>query len=124
MRFMIVVRADEQQMAQNPPPPEFMPAMDAFIGEMYRAGTLLDTGGLATGAEAARLRLSNGRQHITDGPYAEAREVIGGYAVVTASSRAEAIDLARRFLAVHELWPGCEVECEVREIIEAPSGPN
>jgi hypothetical protein len=121
---MMLVRADEQQMTRNPPPPEFMPAMDAFIGEMYRAGTLLDTGGLATGAEAARLRLSNGRQRITDGPYTEAKEVIGGYAVVKASSRAEAIDLARRFMAVHELWPGCEVECEVREIIEAPSGPK
>ncbi len=124
MRFMMLVRADERQMAQNPPPPEFMPAMDAFIGEMYRAGTLLDTGGLAPGAEAARLRLSNGRHRITDGPYTEAKEVIGGYAVVKASSRAEAIDLARRFMAVHELWPGCDVECEVREIMEAPSGPG
>ena len=50
--------------------------------------------------------------------------MIGGYAIVRASSRAEAIDLARRFMAVHDVWPGCEVECEVREIVEAESGPG
>lgn len=121
---MMLVRADEQQMDRNPPPPEFMPAMDAFVGEMYAAGVLMDTGGLMPGGEAVRLRLSNGRQTVTDGPYAETKEVVGGYAIVKASSRAEAIELAKRFMAVHELWPGCEVQCEVREIIEAVPGPT
>jgi hypothetical protein len=74
-------------------------------------------------AEGVRLRLSGGRQSVTDGPYAEAKEVIGGYAIVRAPSRAEATELAKRFMAVHELWPGCEVECEVREIIEAGPPP-
>lgn len=124
MRFLMLVRADERQMAENPPPPEFMPAMGAFIGEMHAAGVLLDTGGLMPGGEGVRLRLSNGRQSITDGPYSEAKEVIGGYAIVRASSRAEATELAKRFMAVHDLWPGCEVECEVREIVEAGAGPG
>ena len=123
MRFMMVVRADERQMTGNPPPPEFMPAMGAFVAEMYGAGVLLDTGGLMPSAEGVRLRLSGGRQSVTDGPYAEAKEVIGGYAIVRAPSRAEATELAKRFMAVHELWPGCEVECEVREIIEAGPPP-
>lgn len=124
MRFMMLVRADERQMAQNPPPPGFLPAMGAFIGEMHAAGVLLDTGGLMPAAEGVRLRLSDGRQSVTDGPYAEAKEVIGGYAVVRASSRAEAVELARRFMAVHDRWPGCEVECEVREIVEPGAGPD
>ena len=124
MRFLMLVKADERQLAENPPPPEFMPAMGAFVGEMYGAGVLLDTGGLMPGAEAVRLRLSGGKQTVTDGPFAEAKEVIGGYAIVRASSRAEAIDLARRFMAVHDVWPGCEVECEAREIVDAESGPG
>ena len=98
--------------------------MNAFIGEMHAAGVLLDTGGLAPGQERVTLRLSRGKQSVTDGPYPEAKEVIGGYAIVRASSRAEAVELARRFMAVHELWPGCEIECEVRQIEEPGGGPG
>ncbi len=124
MRFMMLVRVDELQMKDNPPPPEMMSAMEALIGEMQGTGALLDTGGLTPDAESVRLRLSKGRQSITDGPYTESKEVVGGYAIVQATSRADAIALAKRFMAVHELWPGCEVECEVRQIEEPAPGPT
>lgn len=122
MRFLTLVRSHEALAAASPPPPEFMQAMGSLMEEMFRAGKLLDTGGLAPSADSVRLRLSNGRHSVTDGPYTEAKEVIGGFAIVNADSRAEAVDLARRFMAVHELWKGCDVECEVREIAEPPMG--
>ena len=123
MRFLMTVRADEQRTASNPPPPEFMRAMGAFVEEMHRSGVLLDTGGLTPGGESVRLRLSNGKQTTIDGPFTEAKEVIGGFALVQAASRAEAIALAKRFVSVHESWPGCEIECEVRQVIDPP-GPG
>jgi hypothetical protein len=83
---------------------------------MTRAGVLLDTGGLRPTSEATVLRLSGGKQTVVDGPYAEAKEVIGGYCMLQAKSQEEAVEWASRFLAIH--GDGWELTTEVRQIVE------
>jgi hypothetical protein len=90
--------------------------MGKLMAEMTAAGSLLDTAGLRPTAEGKRVRLSRGVQTVIDGPFTEAKEVIGGYAMLQAASMDEALALARRFLDVHgDEW---EIECEVRQVME------
>jgi hypothetical protein len=79
--------------------------------------TLVETGGLAATANGARFRIDNGKLTVTDGPFVETKEVIGGYAVLDLPSRADAIEWTERFMRLHlEHWPGWEGETELREI--------
>jgi hypothetical protein len=84
-------------------------------------------GGLLPSAMGARVRIARGKLSVIDGPFAEAKEVVGGYAVYVASSKAEAIEQARRFMDLHlKHWPGWEGETELRQIYEPgemPAGP-
>jgi hypothetical protein len=93
-----------------------MQRMGELIEEMTKAGVLLDTAGLTPTAQGARVRWEKGELSVTDGPFTEAKEVVGGYAIVQAKDMAEAIEWTKRFLKVHEEhWT---VTCEVREIAE------
>lgn len=115
MRFLGVVRSAEGQGA---PPPAMMEAMGRFIEATLKDGSLVQTGGLAPSSAGARLRMSGGALHYTDGPFAESKEVIGGYAMIEAPSRAAALDVMRRFMQLHvDHWPAFEAECELREIV-------
>lgn len=117
MRFLSVIRLDENTGQQ--PSEQLMADMGRLIEEMKAAGTLLETGGLLPTARGARVRLRHGVLSVTDGPFAEAKEVIGGYAISRAASLDEAIALTRRFLEVHgDAW---DIECEVRQIEDEPS---
>lgn len=120
MRYMMMIKACEGV----PPSPELFAAIDKFSREMSAAGVLLETGGLAPSANGARVRLSGGRVTVTDGPFAETKEVIGGFAIIEAPSRADAIDNARRFMQLHAdvMGKAYEAECEVREMWGAPAG--
>src|SRR3954470_14942023 len=82
--------------------------------EMTRNGALISTAGLRPTAEGVRVRLRGGKLSTTDGPFIETKEVIGGYAVFEAKSKAEAIELTKRFLRVH--GDGWDLECEVRQL--------
>ncbi|HEY3479330.1 MAG TPA: YciI family protein [Streptomyces sp.] len=116
MRFMMLLKADP---GKNPPGPseELMEEMGKLIEEMTRAGVLLDTGGLRPLDEGARITLTGGRQTVLDGPFTEAKEVIGGYALLQAKSREEAVEWASRFLAIHgDEWT---METEIRQVEEA-----
>ena len=75
-------------------------------------------------SQGARLRLAGGKLTVTDGPFAEAKELIGGYAIVQAKSKEEAIELGKNFLKVHEevLGLSYEGECEVRQMYDGPHG--
>lgn len=118
MRYMSFVRTD---MSQGDPPQALMDAMGKLIEESFKAGTLIDTGGLDVPSNAIRVRMSGGNIRVVDGPYSEAKEVIGGYAVMQFNTREEAIQASKDFLALHqEHWPEWEGECEVRQIF----GPN
>ena len=114
MRFLSMVRINER--AGQKPDAKLMEDMCRLMAEMSAAGSLLDTAGLRPTAEGKRVRLSHGRQTVVDGPFAETKEVVAGYAMLQAASMDEALALARRFLEVH--GDGWEVECELRQIDE------
>ncbi|HEY7409932.1 MAG TPA: YciI family protein [Vicinamibacteria bacterium] len=125
MRFMMMVKADKDYEAGKPPPPELDAAIGAFAAEMARAGVLLETGGLAPSAQGARVRVARGELTVIDGPFAEAKELVGGYAIVRAASKAEAVEQAKRFMRIHAdvLGRAYEGECEVRQMVDfGPEG--
>jgi hypothetical protein len=118
MRFMMIVKHAEKQ---GPPPKALMDAIAKLAEEDTKAGTMLGSGGLTATAQGARVRLSGGKVTVTDGPFAEAKEVIGGYAQFELKSKEEAIQGAVRFMELHKQhWPGWEGETEVRQMY----GPN
>jgi len=94
-----------------------MADMGKLMAEMKQAGVLLDTAGLRPTAEGKRVRQLHGKQRLTDGPFTETKEVIGGYAMLKADSMQEALRWTSRFLEVHgDEW---DIECEVRQLEEA-----
>lgn len=123
--MMIVKLTEDTQVRQDyeagkPPAPELMEAMGKLMEKM--AGALLENGGLLPMAKGARIRAAKGKLSVTDGPFIEAKEVIGGYAILRASSLAEAIRMGEDFMQLHldVLGPQYEAELEVREMSEAP----
>ena len=112
MRFLSMIRINER--SGQKPSERLMAEMGKLIEEMTRSGSLVSTAGLRPSAEGVRLRLSGGKISVKDGPFTEAKEVIGGFAMIEAKSKAEAIELTKRFLKVHgDEW---ELECEVRPL--------
>src|SRR5262252_2219962 len=114
MRFMMIVKHDENQ---GPPPRPLMDAIEELAEEAAKAGTMVGNGGLGPTAQGARVRLSGGRVTVTDGPFTEVKEVIGGYAQFELKSKEEAVESAVRFMELHKKhWPGWEGETEVRQM--------
>jgi hypothetical protein len=113
MRFLSMIRIDET--TAQVPSEQLMADMGKLIEELTRTGQLVSTAGLRPTSEGVRVRLHRGgRFSLVDGPFTETKEVIGGYAILEAPSRAEAVELTRRFLEVHGSdW---DVECEVRQL--------
>lgn len=118
MRFLMMIKMDESRPA-GPPPPSLYQAIGQLGEQARKDGTLLEEGGLLPSSAGALLRLSGGKISVLDGPFAEAKELIGGYAFYELHSKEEAIEAARRFMELHaEHWPGCEAVCEVRQLAE------
>ena len=114
MRFMMIVKHAEKQ---GPPPKQLMDAIAQLAEEATKAGMMLGSGGLGPTAQGARVRLSGGQVTVTDGPFTEAKEVVGGYAQFELTSKEEAIESAVRFMELHKkYWPGWEGETEVRQM--------
>ena len=114
MRFMMLVKHAE---LPGPPPKEFMDAMTKLSEEAVKSGTLIESGGLAPIAMSTRVRLSRGRVTAIDGPFTEAKEVVGGFAVFELKSKEEAIEGALSFMELHKKhWPGWEGETEIRQV--------
>jgi hypothetical protein len=112
MRFLSMIRIQEN--TGQVPSEQLMSDMGKLIEEMTRTGQLISTAGLRPTAEGVRVRLRRGKLSTVDGPFMETKEVIGGYAILEAKSKAEAIELTRRFLKIHgEDW---DIECEVRQL--------
>lgn len=123
MQFMMIVKHAEKQ---GPPPKELIDAITKMSQEASQAGTMRGSGGLAPTAQGARVRLSGGKLTVIDGPFTEAKEVVGGYAQFELKSKEEAIEGAMRFMELHKkYWPGWEGETEIREMF-GPEGcaPN
>jgi hypothetical protein len=110
MRFLSIYKAVE---TNAPPPPELVAEMGKLVEESLKKGEVLSTEGCLPSAKGARVRLSNGKVTVTDGPFTEAKEVVGGFAVLNAKSKADAIEMAKRFLKV-----AGDGECEIRQIAE------
>src|SRR5258708_5233240 len=114
MRFMMIVKHAE---TQGRPPKELMDAIGKLAEQETKAGTMLGSGGLGPTALGARVRLSGGKVTVTDGPFTETNEVVGGYAEFELKSKQEAIESAVRFMELHKKhWPGWEGETEVRQM--------
>ena len=120
MRFLSMIRINEN--SGMVPSEKLMSDMGKLIEEMTRVGALVSTAGLRPTSEGTRVRLSRGKVSTVDGPFAETKEVIGGYAILEAKSRAEAIELTKRFLLIHgEEW---DIECEVRQLDQPDCGAS
>jgi hypothetical protein len=114
MRFMMIVQGKENA---SPPPKELMEAMGRIAEQATKAGEMIESGGLASSATGTRVRLSDGKITVTDGPFAEAKEVFGGYAIFELKSKEEAIKNTLRFMEVHkQYWPGWQGVTEIRQL--------
>jgi hypothetical protein len=114
MRYLMFIKSDEK-FRNSAPPQALMDAMGEFIAETMASGRLVDTAGLKPSSEGTRLRLRGGQLTVADGPFTEAKEVIGGYAIVEAPSKAEAMAVATKFMELHRIhWPEFDCESEVR----------
>ena len=126
MRFITMIKGDEQYEAGVPPSPELTAAIGKHTEEMMKAGVVVEIGGLLPSSKGARIRVAGGKLNVIDGPFAEAKELIGGYAIVEVKSKAEAVELGKRFMKLHSdvLGPSYQGECEVRQLHEASNFPS
>jgi hypothetical protein len=118
MRFMFIVKSAQS----GPPTPKLIEAMHKLADREIKAGRMLDSGGLTPLAMGAQVRIANGQLSVLDGPFVEAKEVIGGYAIFELQGKEEAVASATEFMQLHkDLMPGWEGTCELRAF--APTGP-
>lgn len=121
MRFMFIVKTAADQ-PPTPPTPALLEAMHKLADREIKAGRMLATGGLMPLATGAHVRIKDGELSVIDGPFVEAKEVIGGYAVFELRNKEEALASAREFMQLHkDLMPGWDGICELREL--AAGGP-
>jgi hypothetical protein len=114
MRFMTIVKGSENA---GTPPQALFDAIDQLMAAQAKSGVFVSAGGLKPSAQGARVRITRGKVRTTDGPFTEAKEVIGGFAILNAASKDEAIAQAKQFMELHiRHWPEWEGECEVREM--------
>ena len=123
MKYLTFIRHSESYR-ESGPPAALMEAMGKFVERSFKDGTLVDTGGLLPSKDGVRLRLAKGKITVTDGPFTESKEVIGGWAILKAATRAEALRVATEFMELHRKhWPEFEGEAEVRPMFEPGTGP-
>jgi hypothetical protein len=123
MRFMMIVKASKNWECGKMPDPKLIGAVTRYKEEMQKAGVLLDVAALHPISTGARIRFSGGKPTVIDGPFAETRELIGGFWLIQVKSRSEAIEWAKRAPAPH--GEGQEGEIELRQLFELEDfGPS
>jgi hypothetical protein len=111
MRFMSIISSAQVGM----PTPELMEAMGKLADREIKAGRMIDTAGLMPIATGARVSIKDGKLVVVDGPFVEAKEVVGGYAIFEFQNKEEAVALTIEFMQLHiDYMPGWEGTCEVR----------
>ncbi len=116
MKYLMLIEHSETYRSQ-PIPQGLLDAMGEFVNEGFAGGWLKDTAGLKESASGFRVRSSGGRLTVTDGPFTEAKELVGGYALVEVESDEKAREVARRFMELHRVhWPAFDGVCEVRPV--------
>jgi len=123
MRFMTLVKSAEK-LRSGPPPKELIEAIGKLSEEATRTGAMVGMGGLMPSTAGARVVLSgSGKVTVIDGPFTEAKEVVGGYAIFDVNSKQEAVAWSTRFMDLHkQYWKGWEGEIELRQMFDGP--PN
>jgi len=124
MRYMMFIK-HTQDYGNVQAPAALYEEMGKFIEETTKSGNFVGGAGLQPTSAGTRVRLKGGKITVTDGPFTESKEIVGGYAIIDAKSREEALALARRFMELHQKhWPTFEGECEVRPFEEEVQPPN
>jgi hypothetical protein len=123
MKYLMIVKASETHDFGPAQQAALMAAISELSTKMTKAGVLIDQGGLLPSVTGTRITANGGGLSITDGPFAETKEVIGGYAIVKADSKAEAVELGRQFMQLHTdiLGRSYEGQLEIRQMFNAPA---
>jgi hypothetical protein len=114
MRFLCIYKPAKPEGA--PPTCDEMEKMGKLIEESFKSGRLIATEGCLPSSLGARIRMTNGKFKVTDGPFTEAKELVGGFALITASSKDDAIDFTKTFMQI-----AGDGEVEIRQIFEQPA---
>jgi hypothetical protein len=124
MRYMMFIKHTEDYRNDDVPPGLYED-MGKFIEETSKSGNFISGAGLQPTSAGTRVRLSRGKITVTDGPFIESKEIVGGYSIIDAKSKDEALALARRFMEIHKKhWPTFEGECEMRPFEEEAQPPS
>ena len=115
MRFMVMVMATKESEAGPPPKPEAFAAMQKYNAELVKAGILLAAEGLTTSSKGVRVKFSGDKRTVTDGPFAETKEVVAGFSIIQVKSMEEAIEWVKR---VPNIFPNGEAEVEIRKLMD------
>ena len=120
MRFMYIVTSSQSAS----PTPEMIEAMHKLAKREITAGRMIDDGGLMPLSTGARVSVADGRLSVVDGPFVEAKEMIGGYAIFELPGKEEAVAMAKEFMQLHkDFMPGWEGTCEVRAFAGSNTKP-
>jgi hypothetical protein len=126
MRFMMMVKGNACSESGQMPPPELMAAIGKLSEEAVKSGLMVDSGGLLPSSCGALVQVQNGEVTVTDGPFPETKEVIGGYAIFNLESKEQALKMAYDFMKLHRdiLGPNYKGECEVRQMMDCAPAPQ
>jgi len=116
MRYLMMVKGNADYEAGKPPSPALMAAMGEYMGKTAQSGALISAGGLKPSSTGAKVQARNGQIAVLDGPFSEAKEVVGGYAFIEAPSKAAVIEMAKEFIGVHFAAGIRDVDVEIREV--------
>ncbi len=123
MRYLVMIKATPEYEAGQAPNPQLAEAMGKIAMEAMRTGKLLGTEGLLPSSQGTRIKYSGGQRTVTDGPFTEAKELIGGFALLRVDSKAEAIEMANQVLEAHVQAGVEEVNIELRPLFDPPDIP-
>ena len=122
MRFMMIVKANKDFEAGARPNPELMAAVAKLADEATARGAMVMAGGLLPSSQGVRIRVAGGKTSVIDGPFAETKELVGGFAIFELKSKEEAIENGKQFMQIHAdiLGPSYEGELEIRSMFDTP----
>src|ERR1700733_4987452 len=113
MKYLCFIKHPESYRSAAPPA-GFGDVMTKFVQGHRASGELVDTGGLGTSKDTTRIRLADGKLTVTDGPFSEAKEIVGGWAILQGKTKADVLRVATAFMELHRKhWPGFEGESEL-----------
>jgi hypothetical protein len=124
VKLMMIVKADKRSEAGELPSEKDLEIMGKYNEQLIKAGVLVDAAGLQPTSKGARVGFRNGKVQVTDGPFAETKELIAGYWIIDVKSRAEAIEWAKKIPFTQLPNAGREPEVELRQFFELEDFPN